>query len=935
VAGALHITTFDGLQFSCQGQGDFILLRNSLSGFQIQGQFRKKLDLLTFLTGIAVQSEHSAPIVEIMISNETNSVPTACLVNGESCRTSTSLYEDEFYVIKASDQKHEVVVKATNVTVTIAFVDVGIPHLELRVFLPRTYTRIDFGSRLGGLLGVPNDDPYDDWAGNSVPDFSSDLLHHQDGYNYCMATWCLRHVSLFTYPAGSSFESFSRCDDPYPGAVDVSSASSAIRELCGNDVTCLTDGVSMGLAAAQHLLKAESLTGGASFIRFNPSTIQVQNTLLMEITIDLSNEIGKKLPGYFSVLIFNPESQRRYYANVDLTDNWNGIGRDGVYSKAIAIRSDVPGERLAIFVDSDCLSNTMTQFNAIRSYSTASGIGQHVVSDTDVVVGTMSADRMFPVFIEYEYYEDRLYTSLYFSTTFLNTSTSPACKNFGPSPYLSRDGHYVFLSESFDYGQWKSGSTTITMNAAWSKLASWRPAVAIVRFQTDENSQRVVFAFEPGRSSEDICETKIGQVDVTRTEAGGLELVVTKFAHILPPTASPTTASPTVTSFPSASPSIAPSESPTASLAPSLPRTTSPTLSPVGSRTILQVTPPIIPVGIPVLVTFTVDLRSLPRRKYRLVSGGFRLFRVDLESGASTAVTDLSDRGSGIGRDRAADDGIFSGVLALRSDRPGESFSFKAVPITFEPFKNSSLTVQSLSAVRSSLTDSGSNETEIIGVLKVPRFAFRSKLVIKFVTPFDQGQLGGGVTFRGEAACNGAHSARNRALYVPTFTYWDGYAATISIGRAVAWYGAADGPFTIDVYAGWLDSDSRGPAVIHVIAVDPNERATTTSFAVDPGLPYEDDCSTKVGQVKVTVSEAGDAVIEVIRTLGNTRQPSPAPTRYPTGKPSASASPTDSLSPSLHPTVSSKPSASPIPTPKPSVVQTNSPIPDEIPGLFD
>jgi von Willebrand factor type D domain len=616
VTGALHFTTFDGLQFSCQGQGDYILLRNSASGFQMQGQFRKKSDLLTFLTGIAVQADPSAPTIEILLSDDNNSDPTSCLVNGESCRTASRRYEDDFYVISFSDQTYEVAVKATNVSVAVVFVDSGIPHFEVQVFLPRGYSRVGLGYELRGLLGSPNDQPYDDWQkghflsesdelgctaewciGHDIPS-QSDKRHHRHGYEYCTATWCVRDVSssLFSYNAESSFGFFSRCDDPYPGVVDVSNASSELKQLCGNDITCLTDGVTMGILAAQHLLEAESRIGRASFVRFHLSTIQVSNTLLMEATIDLSDHLSGGLPEYFDVRL-NSESSAMPGPgrSFRLYDDGSGLGRDtkrgdGIYSNVMPVRYEVPGERVALSASPFCsvygADGQFQNFNAIGSYSKASGIGQHANTDREIAAGTLRYDRIrffdldeLTLHIQYVQYGS-VFSDLSYATIFLN-ETVGWCDELvlkRESDYVTASG-VVLLTRSHARGAW-SGSTTIVLTAGWRQFSGWYPAMAILRLGTTKNGQfreAVVVEFEPGLASENTCATKVGQVDVAVTEAGGVEIVVRRSARTLPSTPSPSgpIVSPTASTFPS-------SQSPT-TIFPSTPSPTAPIVSPTAS----------------------------------------------------------------------------------------------------------------------------------------------------------------------------------------------------------------------------------------------------------------------------------------------------------------------------------------------------------------
>ena len=67
------IVTYDGLRYSCQGQGDHILAKSLDSGFELQGKFKKPFDNsikgVTVMTGFHLRTGNpNEPDVEFDIS---------------------------------------------------------------------------------------------------------------------------------------------------------------------------------------------------------------------------------------------------------------------------------------------------------------------------------------------------------------------------------------------------------------------------------------------------------------------------------------------------------------------------------------------------------------------------------------------------------------------------------------------------------------------------------------------------------------------------------------------------------------------------------------------------------------------------------------------------------------------------------------------------
>jgi glutaredoxin-related protein len=584
------MVTFDGLRYSCQAKGDFILVKSS-SGLQVQARFTQKNPQISLATGIAVSAGAAAPTIEISIS-QAGGLDLELFVGGTKQNFSGG-YEDEYYTVTTSESGgNRVYVKATKVAVHADVLLRSVfKHFSTTVSLPQAF--INGSHAICGLLGTPDKHASNDWTTSActqalpVP-VSYDALHNQGGYDYCTTNWCIRNEteSLFTYGGNFNFEFFSGCDMPFGGAVDVSRASPELRLLCGIDIPCLTDGLELGFASAQSLLESESTIGRASAFQAVPSTIVVGVTYNVELTLDYSSTVGS-LPsnlGSFNVYRINPETRHVGDTSiVSLVDNGSGLARDttandGIFTNVLALRSDIAGEAFG-FVAYPVLGGVEARDSplayeslyAVRSYSNASGVGQSFENTTGTL--TVADVSGLVVVVEYTWPLDQ--TDLDTGTQFLESVVGYRCG--GSSPYLMWSGDNrgsggkefvrVALGSAYEARAWNN-STSLLLNAAWYPPDSAGPATLSVAVQSGEV---VSFAIDPGRRAirERSCATLVGRIDVVVTETGGARIEIKK------ETRAPTTPSPTNTPSPTSPTPPPDTASPTPPTPP--PNTASPT----------------------------------------------------------------------------------------------------------------------------------------------------------------------------------------------------------------------------------------------------------------------------------------------------------------------------------------------------------------------
>lgn len=383
----------------------------------------------------------------------------------------------------------------------------------------------------------------------SPPTNQSQRLY-KEAYEYCTTNWCIRDAaeSLFTYEEGSSFDEFSECDAPFTSGVDLGTATSAIAELCGANEACLVDGIIGGTGDAQNSLEEQAAVSNAATLsrfRFAPSTIQVNASYNVNVTVDLGAIVGDIQS--FNIYRLNSSSlEVGDMAVIGLQDVGSGIGEDfeandGVFSNIIALRSNFVGESFgfrAIPVINGTENSTseyaFSSLNAIQSYSIESGIGEGggEQNQNGTIVEDSIADLV--LFVQYTWPSDQ--RDLDTATTFLTATVGFSCGT--GTQYIGFSGDdtstggsetiTVRLGESFADSQWNE-AVTISMAAGWFNNIGSGPASVSVYTEKPVNgvivrSETVSIVVNPGSQS-GCASTAVGEVQVTVGDTVNIILV--------------------------------------------------------------------------------------------------------------------------------------------------------------------------------------------------------------------------------------------------------------------------------------------------------------------------------------------------------------------------------------------------------------------------
>jgi von Willebrand factor type D domain len=260
----VHLVTFDGLKYDCQGEGEFVVMASLSKGskFEIQGRFtRFHADKrITVTRGLVVNTgDPETPIVQLdlpMAFDSKTSADSQCIVDMYIDKKYRHLSEGSGFgnvvITKLAANKYRLLYPITGVDLEFEVYKSSMYgcYFNVKICLPKDY-RSD--ERLIGLLGSPNGSPFDDWMkpdGTFLPPpITPKTTRFMAAYDYCVDNWCIFNEkdSLFFYNAsqGETFDKYFKCGDTYKPDIQKcveNQEKKTLVDICGANEECLIDG---------------------------------------------------------------------------------------------------------------------------------------------------------------------------------------------------------------------------------------------------------------------------------------------------------------------------------------------------------------------------------------------------------------------------------------------------------------------------------------------------------------------------------------------------------------------------------------------------------------------------------------------------------------------------------------------------------------------
>lgn len=533
VAGDPHLVTFDGVQYSCQGGGDFIVMQ-SPGGLAVHAHFKKKSALVSLATAVAVRGGPTESKVEVVIPDSGGAVQV--LVNDAS--DVVLPFDEDDVALAFSGSTYYVFVKSSGAMVRARQINAGgFQHFDVRVTVPRSFGT-DRGM-VGGLLGSPDGAPENDWmASNGTPLIIPFDKRGRPAFEYCLENWCIRDESLSLISHDESMPFVMGCDEAYPGSVDTASAPEWLVELCGTDEACLIDGMELGQEGAQSLLESQSEMTARELLVAIPDLIVAGVSTAVSLNLDLSrlSEVPDGLDG-FAIYRLDPATLNAgTTALLRLRDVGSGIGLDTdgddlVFANSLSLLADTAGMRFGFQavpmingVADPSSPLVFSSANVVRSYSAVSGIGGG--QDGQQILRVESIDKLL-VIVKYSWSKDQ--TDLDTGTAFLGAKVGYLCGNTGETMNFSGDdtsveGDEVImirLGQTYKAGNWRS-TTLIGLHAGWFHGLGSGPATVTVQAAQAEDgsweatplSRTLTFAINPLANQDGCSSFKVGTIAV-------------------------------------------------------------------------------------------------------------------------------------------------------------------------------------------------------------------------------------------------------------------------------------------------------------------------------------------------------------------------------------------------------------------------------------
>ncbi|XP_074055792.1 sushi domain-containing protein 2 isoform X2 [Macrotis lagotis] len=247
IFGDPHFLTFDGVHFTFNGRGEYVLAQSDLTELMVQGRTRAALTssgAQVFATGISavVVKEGTSDVVEARLGGPTGKT-LEVLLNQEVLNFSEQSWLDlKGMYLSMSGNQSVLVMLGSGAGVEIQAQEL---FLSLNVLLSDKFV-----GRTQGLLGTLNKNASDDFTLRNKTVLSPSITSDPQELFKFGADWAIQNdSSLFTYDSPFLVDNYlqrPKHDPTFLPVFSPGSVTSQVANLCGSDLFCQFDALITG-----------------------------------------------------------------------------------------------------------------------------------------------------------------------------------------------------------------------------------------------------------------------------------------------------------------------------------------------------------------------------------------------------------------------------------------------------------------------------------------------------------------------------------------------------------------------------------------------------------------------------------------------------------------------------------------------------------------
>ncbi|XP_078619241.1 mucin-like protein [Branchiostoma floridae x Branchiostoma japonicum] len=386
--GDPHITTLDGVEYTFNGLGEFVLLDMGEGEYQVQGRtcFAKGSNRATVFCSIAAaRKNHTSIQVNLKGDSDVEVYVNNSIVD-------LAMFEEEDFELEVDESA--LVTQPSNNSILVVFfsgltvkVTANAAMLFIEISAP-----IEYVNKTRGLLGRWDGDKSNDFEffnGTVLPTNSSERQIFEMGSSWQVTDGDGPKKSIFHYNTGESSSNFTSANFVPKFTDDVTFSDPDLekraRDICGDDTSCLFDVAEMGdievgraeVEDEQNFEDEMSIQNTFPPVLTGPEAVYANLGEVVEVHINASDPTG--LDVTFDVGIDVPPEVSFLVNGTDVTLRWN-VTSDTIFNLQLVATNtkNSSAEYWPVVYMCSCRNN--------GSCNTTSGMDPSLVTDDEKFV---------------------------------------------------------------------------------------------------------------------------------------------------------------------------------------------------------------------------------------------------------------------------------------------------------------------------------------------------------------------------------------------------------------------------------------------------------------------------------------------------------------------------------------------------------------------